>query len=118
MLLIWRGHGLIVIPIMLVAGLMAILSAAAATAVFGRMSVNYVGLLLVALALVGAAFTVRWVARYFDARESRQLIDPRTGAPVILRREHSLYFIRLEHWATIMLVAAGLMTVGQIASWF
>jgi len=118
MLLIWRGYGFVVIPIIIAAWLLAALSTAAIAALFGPAVASYVNFILFGLAFLGAAMAVRRIARHLDARGSRELIDPRSGTLVILRREHSLYFIRLEYWAMLMLAAAGLMAFGQIASWF
>ena len=36
----------------------------------------------------------------------RELVDPKTGQPVLIRNDHSLFFVRVEWWGPIR-VAVG-----------
>lgn len=56
------------------------------------------------VALVVAAAIVAIVGRLLKRRQGRVLIDPQTGAEVVVGREHTFFFIPVEYWAPIILV--------------
>ena len=53
--------------------------------------------------LVAAGIT--WVlGQHLRGRQGRVLIDPETGARVIVGRNHTFFFIPVEYWPPILLV--------------
>jgi hypothetical protein len=51
--------------------------------------------------LIAAAIT--WpLGNLLNGRSSRVLLDPQTGQEVVLRPNHTLFFIRMEYWAPIL----------------
>jgi hypothetical protein len=53
-----------------------------------------------------AAGIVWRLGRSLNQRQGRVLIDPTTHEQFVLRSDHSLFFIKMEYWAIIMLVGA------------
>lgn len=44
------------------------------------------------------------IGTYLNSRNARVLIDKRTGHEVVLRPDHSLFFVRMEYWGAILFV--------------
>jgi uncharacterized membrane protein YfcA len=57
------------------------------------------------LALLLAAIPVYFVGVYLNSRPGRAMIDKATGREVMLRRSHSLFFIPMEYWGVVLLIA-------------
>src|SRR6266542_584087 len=54
------------------------------------------------VALLSAAAAVYFAGRYFNNKPGRVMIDKATGQEIVLRRVHSLFFIRMEYWAFVL----------------
>ncbi len=63
----------------------------------------------VALGLGGAAIVNWFVGVWLNRRPGRELIDTQTGARVILRRRHRLFWVPLQYWSVVMAVFAVLV---------
>ena len=44
------------------------------------------------------------IGKHLDKKEGRVLIEKETGKEVVLKAEHSLFFIKLEYWGYILFV--------------
>jgi hypothetical protein len=55
--------------------------------------------------LLGAVL-VWTLGQRFNEAEPQSLLDPTTGEAVLLQREHSLYFVKMQYWAVLMVAAA------------
>jgi hypothetical protein len=60
----------------------------------------------VALALLPAAVVLWLLGQFLHNRNPRVLIDPKTGAQVVLRKSHALFFIPMHWWAPILVAGA------------
>ena len=99
--IIWRGWGILTIPIVILIGgpVVAILNNLLAGT--GR----YAGLALTAGLLAAAA--VNWfVGRRLNRTPARELLDPVTGERVVIRRSHDLFFVPMQWWSVILVAAA------------
>ena len=100
----WRGWGCVIVVIAFIALCLAI----AATEIFGiyYYTTNVIGLFLI------LAGVVTWfVGKRMNRDRERRLIDPATGEDVILRDDHSLFSIRVEWWAPVMIVLGAILLV-------
>lgn len=109
-MLIWRGWGILaaLIPIGLLVVIQIIVDA-----VFGANTYQqYADVLSPLGLLVGAA--ILWVlGRRLNGQPGRVMIDQATGQQVEFRRDHSLFFIKMEYWAVVCAVGAvGFFVVG------
>ena len=97
MLVIWRGWGILVIPIVALTGIpvIVILNLAAA----GLKLPAWTGFLALALGLFAAAAANWFIGKRFNGAPGRELIDPKTNERVVLKSRHSLFFIQMEYWA-------------------
>jgi hypothetical protein len=56
------------------------------------------------VAFVAAALIVYPIARYLDAREERAPVDPATGKRVVLKSNHSLFFVSVRTWPIVLVL--------------
>lgn len=102
-MIIWRGFGILVVVI---AGAALVLTQVIANALLGAGTYEGHSGPLGALALLVAAAIVWPLGRTLNRRGGRTLLDPATGQQVVLRPNHSLFFIPMEYWAPILGVGA------------
>jgi hypothetical protein len=115
-MIIWRGWGILalLIPILLIfflevlAGLLA--------GLFGANAYQQISSYVWPLGWLIAAGIVWRLGRSLNQRQGRLLIDPTTHEQFVLRSDHSLFFIKMEYWAYVMLVGALLGFVGNLLS--
>ena len=100
-MIIWRGLGiLVVVAVALTAVLMQLIG----NVVLGDYT-RYSDWLF-PLGLLIAAAVVWPLGRRLNGQPGRTLVDPQTGQQVTLRREHSLFFIKMEYWSPIIAIIA------------
>ena len=51
-----------------------------------------------------AAIATFLIARYFDSRPGKVVIEKDTGREIVLRQSHSLFFVPMKYWAYVFLV--------------
>jgi hypothetical protein len=98
--IIWRGPGIIAILI------------PAVIALFFEFSINsFMGVgyykahtFLAFLAVLISAGVVYFINKKLEAVPGRILIDPETNEKVVLRQEHSLFWIKLKYFPYILIV--------------
>jgi len=100
----WRGWGCVVVVIGFIALCLAIL----ATEVLG---VYYYTTNVIGLFLILAGVVTWFVGKRMNRDRERRLVDPATGEDVILRNDHSLFSIRVEWWAPVMIVLGAILLV-------
>jgi hypothetical protein len=101
-MIIWRGWGFLVIVI---GALASLLVRFVSEAVVGRGAVERNEGVLLPLGLLLAALVIWPLGRRLN-RGERVLRDEATGEQVVLRPNHSLFFIKMEHWAHIGVAVA------------
>ena len=101
MLIIWRGAGAAVI---LFAILAALVTNIVTSSWFNQNNYfqNHAWAQMVALWFAGAGCW--FLGRYLNGKPGRVLVDKATGQEVTIKPDHSLFFIKLEYWAPILLV--------------
>ena len=100
-MVIWRGWGILTIPIVILIGGLVVAVLNNLLGGTGR----YAGLALTAGLL--AAAVVNWfVGRHLNRTPARELVDPATGERVVIRRSHDLFFVPMQWWSVLLVVAA------------
>jgi hypothetical protein len=108
-MIIWRGFGILVV---LITALALVLMQWFGNTLPGGYSAYRQWLFPIGLLLAAA---ITWpLGRYLNGQPGRVLVDPQTGQQVTLRREHSLFFIRMEYWAAVL--AAGALVLFFLAA--
>ena len=100
----WRGWGCVVVPVVFVALCLAIL-ATDALGVY-LYTTNVIGFFLILSGIV-----TWFLGKRMNRDRERRLIDPATGEEVVVRNDHSLFSIRVEWWAPVLIVVGGILLV-------
>lgn len=95
-MIIWRGWGILVV---LITFAILILVQLTAGAISGDPQFYQKNDWPKGTALLLSAVAVYFVGYYLNHRPGRTVIDKATGRELVLRRVHSLFFIRMEYWA-------------------
>lgn len=107
-LLIWKGWGVVVIGIAL---LWLFIGGAAAAVVHADQTGTAA---VAALCLVPAGAMTWWVGKRLNRNTTYALVDPKTGAPVVIRREHSLFFLAVEWWGPVLAAIGVLVCIVEL----
>jgi hypothetical protein len=110
MILVWRGWGIVVVGIaVLWLGVAIVLGEAIHADKAG-------GAAIFGLCLVPAGAMTWFVGRRMNRDATRILLDPATGEQVVVRRDHSLFFVPVEWWGPILAVLGiGLFLIEALA---
>ena len=94
-MLIWKGYGFlaIIIPVMIFIPVLMIVSVIAGSG--ASEEITGIG---IAISLALSSFATWKVGKRFNGGDGKILIDPDTGEQVLLKLEHSFWFINLEYW--------------------
>lgn len=103
MLFIWRGYGFLVPIITIVVG-------ALVTVLFHLIFKNNQPWGLSVGSFVSAAIIWFWGKKLNDPAKNRVMIDKATGQELILKPNHSLFFIKMQYWA-FLVAALGVITL-------
>jgi hypothetical protein len=95
-MLMWRGWGIVVVGIVLIA-----IFAAALVASSLHIGKDSSSLIMIA-SLIPAGIATWYVGKRLNRDTVRELIDPRTGEMVRIRSTHDLFFLRVEWWGLIL----------------
>jgi hypothetical protein len=108
--IIWRGWGIVVIGL-------ALLAALAAGAVAEMVKADDYGTgLLLGLFLIPIGVLTWFVGKRMNRDTVRNLVDPKTGEAVTVRNDHSLFFLRVEWWGPILAVAGLVVVISGLLS--
>lgn len=102
-MVIWQGFGIVVLVVI---GVLAFGAEYLTATLFGAsFYTQYEDYVAGGTYLLGAP--ILWfVGRYLNGGKTQVLVDQATGEEVILRPNHSLFFIKVEYWAIIVFVLA------------
>jgi hypothetical protein len=101
MLIIWRGAGA---AVLLFGILAALVTNIVTSAVFKENNYFQTHSWAQALALWLAAAGCWFMGRWLHSKPGRTMIDRSTGKEVVIKPDHSLFFIKLEYWGPILMV--------------
>ena len=116
-ILIWRGWGILVIPIVAVG--FAVAMAITIALQSSGLPEHWQDAIGVAVGSVGAGLSIWYIAKAISGKVVRRLVDPNTGKDVLFRRSAgSLFFIPTRYWAFIVIVPglalSALLAVGPV----
>lgn len=102
-MIIWSGWGIlsVLIAVVVGGGVTAVLMP-----VFVGLGLDRLSGLAVVVGLLAAAAANWMVGRHLNSRPGQELIDKATGQTVVLRRRHSLFFIKMEWWSVPLVAVA------------
>jgi hypothetical protein len=101
MMIIWKGAGFIVA---VVTFLILVLTELSVEALFKDETYYQKNGWPKLLALFLAGYIVLLIGKYLNKKEGKVLIEKETGKEVILKAEHSLFFINVEYWGYILFI--------------
>ena len=58
------------------------------------------------------------IGKRLNRNNRRRLIDPKTNEEVILKSNHSLFFIKIQYWGLIFGIASVLVFITELIIWF
>jgi hypothetical protein len=105
-MIIWQGWGILTVLI-LVAG-PALGFGLLGLALGPKPPALAFGLASIAVVLLAGAANW-WLGRRLNGAPGRELIDARTGEHVVLKRRHALFWIPMQYWSALSLLAAAFM---------
>lgn len=106
-MIVWRGWGILVV---FIAGAAVALVQVLGNALLGEAAARY-GDRLPALGLLLAAPPIWLLGRRLNGRGARTLVDQETGEQVVVRPNHSLFFVKMEYWAVTLALGAVVLAV-------
>ena len=98
-MIIWKGAGFIVA---VVAFLMLLMTELSVEALFKDDKYYQTHGWPKLAAFFIAGWIVFFIGKYLNKKEGRVLIEKDTGKEVVLKSEHSLFFINVEYWSYIL----------------
>ena len=102
-MIVWNGLGILV-PVIAFATLL--LTQAVADAVTGVEGFYTAHSSLQAAALLSAAAVIWFLGRYLNGKPGRRLVDKATGEEFVVRPHHALFWVKMEYWAVVLVLAA------------
>jgi hypothetical protein len=105
---VWKGWGIVVIGI----AVLAVLIGAGVGAALGIEGQN--GDYPVGLALLVAGVGTWFLGIRMNRNADRHLVDPATGETVIVRGGHDLFFVPVRWWGLVMIGAGALLIVNGV----
>lgn len=103
-MVVWTGYGFL-------SGLIPVAVFALTALVVGKDNQPVVGSLI---ASVVSAGLVWWIGRKLNTAPGRVLVDPKTSERLVLRRNHTMFWIPMEWWS----IACLLVGVAVVVSLF
>tara|TARA_X000000950_G_C13328900_1_gene423752 strand:+ start:114 stop:461 length:348 start_codon:yes stop_codon:yes gene_type:complete len=109
---IWEGHGYLaaLIPIIIFFLYLVI-----ETVFTGSEDLSSLGVIF-CLAL--SSYLLWIIGKRLNRNNNRRLIDPETNEEVILKSNHSLFFIKIQYWGVILGIASVLLFITELIIWF
>jgi hypothetical protein len=105
-MIIWKGYGFLVLIIALAIG--ALFSFVFSAIGFGEDLGAAVGALI-------SSIVIWFVGLKFNTpQQTRTFIDKKTGQEVVMRPDHSFFFIKMQYWAFIVGSIGLIMLIGVL----
>lgn len=102
-MIVWSGMGILVIPLVIVTVAVFFIGAeAVGLHPFAGMLVGF---------LLAAPLTWMLGQKLNGPDTARTLVDPQTGGTVLLKRNHSLFFIPVQYWAIPCVILSALLAI-------
>jgi hypothetical protein len=60
----------------------------------------------IAIGLLAGAAVNWWVGIRLNSQPGRELVDPKTGGKVILKRRHTLFWIPMQYYSALLVLIA------------
>tara|TARA_Y100001968_G_C19417844_1_gene749981 strand:+ start:1931 stop:2266 length:336 start_codon:yes stop_codon:yes gene_type:complete len=97
-MLIWKGNGFlaIIIPVMIFIPVLMIFSV-----IGGSDPTENIAGIGISISLALSSFATWKIGKRLNGGDGKLLIDPDTGEKVLLKSEHSFWFINLEYWGVL-----------------
>ena len=106
--LIWEGHGYL-------AGLIPVINFILFSLIPLPDDLFLKGLFI----STGVSSYLLWIiGKRLNRNNRRRLIDPKTNEEVILKSNHSLFFIKIQYWGLIFGIASVLLFITELIIWF
>jgi hypothetical protein len=96
MFIIWSGWGALTI---LILGGVSIAVGGLLQLIFAALGVPQLAFLAFSAGLFAAAAANWLLGKRLNGKPGRELLDPKTGERVLLRKRHSLFWLRMEYWS-------------------
>ena len=109
---IWEGHGYLAALIPIIIFLLYI---AIETVFTGSEDLSSLG---VVFCLAFSSYLLWIIGKRLNRNNRRRLIDPETNEEVILKSNHSLFFIKIQYWGLILGIASVLLFITELIIWF
>ena len=117
--IIWRGWGILVIPLAIIGAIPGLAVAVG----FKALNIPDTWIIPIAslVATLGSFAAIWYTAKGLSSGPTRRLVDPQTGEQFVIRRDAgSLFFIPMRFWAymvlTVGLLFSAFMLVGGLAA--
>lgn len=101
-MIIWKGWGILVIPIALLGILLS--SLVSSLFVSGDVLKSSAGNIIIGIGFLLSAIGIWFIGKWFHSRSQRIMIDRETGKEYNMGRTHSLFFIRMEYWSIVAVI--------------
>jgi hypothetical protein len=107
-MLIWKGHGILILVFSVIASVAASL---VVSTLFAVTHWAWMGRLLVCAPFWGAAAAIWLYAKTMGQSTTNTYLDPATHQPVVIRNSHTLFFIPPVPWAILATIVACAMSL-------
>ena len=109
---IWEGHGYLaaLIPIIIF-----FLYVVIETVFTGSEDLSSLGVIF---CLAFSSYLLWIIGKRLNRNNRRRLIDPETNEEVILKSNHSIFFIKIEYWGVILGIASVILFITELIIWF
>jgi hypothetical protein len=101
---VWTGWGVLV----LLYGLAALL---VGSVVGNVASLGHRQLITIGIAEILAGVALWFTGVRLNSQPGRQLVDPKTGRNVVLRRRHTLFWIPMQYWAPVLALIGVIVSI-------
>lgn len=110
--LVWQGLGAFALAIPF---LMVVVAFLAVTAIFGAETASRFGAAVSGAALLASSAILWTMAKRLAARPVRTLVDKETGEEVVLREQHTMFWIPIRYWAIFYAGLGAIVLVAGLA---
>lgn len=110
-MIIWSGFGFLVVVIVIASTFLAQIITRAITGndqFFDQSSIPF------DIAMFFSSAVIYFLGKWLNTRKAKTYIDKETGKEIILKRNHSLFFIKMEYWGIIIIVIMVILSIKEL----